>query len=363
MPADLVEAYRWAVLAADIGAPGARPALAQLEAKLSPAQRAAKIDPVAWQAKLGPCLSGDPRIKQPDGSSGYKVELVINHVLKAPSATGPEAPRLKWLIGNLESVRLGSPRYLIYLKALYGIGFVGGTRPFVVIDSQDTLPILRINETYATTVTVERLRELVTAAVTAVHNTLVPAVVATATETYKGRSIRATATDDGKRFLVAIKQAIDMAEQLPPELANLARALTDLRYEPRQAYDKRGGAVALGSYRNDPATGRGYMSYSEMFETFGALRMVINLVDGGVYLRRDAALGEAKRQLADARKRGAAADIAKSEQQLSELEKSHGGQKGDCEIEDHEIKTMEALKLDQRQITAAYRARDRRGCS
>ena len=358
-PADPIEAYRWLVLAADVGAPGAKPALTAHEAKLTADQRAAKIDPVTWQAKLGPCLSSYPR------GTPYKFELVVNRVVKAPSASGPDERRLKWLIGNLESVRLGSPRYLIYMKALYGIGFVGGTAPFVTIDTRDNLPLLVVNETYADGVTQDRLLQLVTAAVSAVHKALAPApAVAGTTETYKGRTIRITADDEGKRFLAMLKQAIDMADQLPPDLAKLARALTDLRYEPRQAFDKRGGAVALGIYRHDPATGRGYESYSEMFETAGgATRLVMNLVGTGLYLQRDLQAAEAQRQLADARKRNAAADIAKAEQRVADLEKTHGGQTGDCELEDYEIKTMEALKFDQNQIAQAYKRRARRGCS
>jgi hypothetical protein len=361
-PADPVEAYRWLALAAAVNAPGAKEALAGL--KVTPEQRAqAKVDPAKWQpAKLGPCLDGDPRIKRPDGATGYNFERVINHVLKAPSATGSEKRRLDWLMGNLEKVRLASPRHLIYFKALHGIAFAGNG-PFVVIESRDNLPMLVVNETYTDTVSDSQLKDLTSAALVAVHRALVPVTVASATETYKGRTIRYTPTDQGRKFLATMKQAIDMADQLPPDLAKLAHALTDLRFEPREAYDKRGGAVSLGSYSHDAATGRGYMSYSEMFETMGPSRLAINLVDSGIYVRRDAERAETQRQLDDAKKRNNAGDVAKAEARVAEVKKKHDGVKGDCELEDVEIKTMEALKFDQNTITKAYRQRERRGCS
>jgi hypothetical protein len=361
-PADPVEAYRWLVLANDVKAPGAKEALAAL--KVTPEQRAqAKVDPATWQpAKLGPCLDGDPRIKRPNGSTGYNFERVINHVLKAPSASGPEKQRLDWLMRNLESIRQASPRYLIYYKALYGIAFTGNG-PFVVIQSRDNLPMLVVNETYTDTVTEARLKDLTSAAFAAVHGALVPATVAGASESYKGRTIRYAATDDGRKFLAMIKQAIDMAEQLPPDLARLARVSTDLRYEPRGAYDSRGGAMSVGETRPDPATGHGYISYSQMFANSSPAGLVINMVGGGVLVRRVNERAEAQHQLDEARKRNTAGDIAKAEQKVAEVQKKHDGLKGDCELEDVEIKTMEALKFDQNQITAAYRRRDRRGCS
>src|SRR5262249_32867934 len=162
--------------------------------------------------------------------------------------------QLDWLMRNLESVRLGSPRYLIYLKALWGIGFVGGPGSYVVVDQRDNLPMLLVNESYTDAVTQQRLYDLVNAAFVAVARA--PAPSAPPAEGYRARPSRVPAPEEGRGALAMIKQAIDMPSQLPPELAKLASALADLRYEPRTQYDKRSGAVALGSMAHDAATGR-----------------------------------------------------------------------------------------------------------
>jgi hypothetical protein len=334
---DLVEAYRWTALAADVGAPGAQVALDKLTPHLSPQQiAAANIAPATWQpARLSACLAVDPRIKQPDGSMGYALDRLVNRVISAPSASGPAARRLDWLARNLEAIRTNSPRYLIYFKALYGIAFVGGAGSFVVTSQRDNLPMLTINESYADAISAERLGELVSAAVYAVHAGLIPPVVAAGIETYKGFTIRTTATDGGRRFLEFVKYAIDMTDQLPPELGQLARAMTDLRYEPQTPFDKRSGAISLGVYTHDAKTRQSYMVFTENFAMLGPAHIVISLVDGGIYLRRERTGTVVKPDPAH----------------------------GDCEIEDYEIKTMEALRLDAVEINLQYKARSSRGCS
>ena len=333
---DPVEAYRWIALAADAGATGAKEALDALKPHLSAQQIAqAKIDPATWQpAQPWPCLAVDPRVKRPDGSIAYDLDRVVNHVFTGKTATGAPARREQWLARTLESVRRGSPRYLIYFKALNGIAFVGGPGPFVVVEHRDNLPVLVINESYADAVSVEHLQELVSAAIYAVGAELAPQVIPADVVAYKGFTIRSTTTEGGQRFVVFMKAAIDMVAQLPPELAALARTTTDLRYEPNKPYDKRGGAIALGMFARDPKTGAGYMSYQENFSMRGPGQIVMSLVDGGVFQRR----------AAGARKPG-------------------NDQRGDCEIEDYEIKTMEALKYDPVEINRAYNARITRGCS
>jgi hypothetical protein len=334
---DLVEAYRWIALAANVGAPGAQAALDRLTPRLTAQQIAqANIAPQSWQpAQLGPCLSVDPRLKGPNGTTGYALERLVNRVMTAKSATGPAAQRLDWLAHALESVRTGSPRYLIYFKALYGVAFVGGAGSFVVAEQRDNLPMIVINESYTGTLTVERLAELVKAAIYAVDANLMPPDIATATETYKGYTIRTTATDGGRRFVEFVKFAIDMTEQLPPDLLKLARAVTDLRYEPQLPFDDRNGAVSLANYRHDGKTGQGYMSYRENFSMRGPSHIVITLVDAGIHQRRDRAGGK-----------------------LVVSSPTHG----DCELEDVDIKTMEALKLDSIEINRAYKSRLARGC-
>lgn len=335
---DPVEAYRWIALAANVGAAGAQAALDKLTPRLTAQQIAqANIAPQSWQpAQLGPCLSIDPRVKGANGTTGYALDRLVNRVMTAKSATGPAAQRLDWLAHALESVRTGSPRYLIYFKALYGVAFVGGAGSFVVAEQRDNQPMIVINESYTGTLTVERLTELVKAVIYAVDTNLVPPDIATATETYKGYTIRTTATDGGRRFVEFVKFAIDMTEQLPPDLLKLARAVTDLRYEPQLPFDDRNGAIALGTYRHDGKTGQGYMGYAENFAMRGPSRIVISLVDGGIFQRRDRAGGK----------------LVVS-----------GPTHGDCEIEDIDIKTLEALKVDSVDINRAYKSRFARGCS
>ena len=367
---DLIEAHLWTALAADIGTPGTDDTLSLIEARLTgPQLEQSKSTHRGWQPKLGPCLSVDPRLPRADGLFGYNLDLLIGRVLVPRSMSDAKVKHAKWwLASNLELVRVKNPRFLIYFKALYGVAFVGDG-PFVVIDSREDLPLLMINEGFTDGVTEERLRDMVTAAVTAVTTSLMPPIKAAAPETYKGRIIRSISTPDGRRFVDAMKQAIDLAERLPHELSELARSLSDLRYEPRRAFDRRGTAMGLGEYSHDAASGQGYMSYGENFEYRGPSSLTISLVHGGIFVRRDNALANAKRSLADARKRNVTADITKAQLQVGDIEKlvTPGLDptvylRGECELEDYEIKTMEALKLDTITINRKYKARSSRGC-
>ena len=153
------------------------------------------------------------------------------------------------------------------------------------------------------------------------------------TVTYKGYTIQTTSGPEGERFVAFIKSVIDMSEQLPPDLLKLARGLTDLRYEPRTPNDNGAGVILRGPFRRDPKTGKGYIGYAENYATRGQAQIVISLVFGGIYQRRDAAKIHVSRDT-----------------------------KGDCEIDDYEIKTMEALKLDAAEINRAYKHRTADGC-
>jgi hypothetical protein len=324
------EAYRWVALAADVGTPGAKDALATLEPRVDAAARA-QAKPAGWQPKLGPCLSVDPH-----GAGGYAPKVLVNGVFTRAEAK-PSSPEIvKWLTDSLEYVRTKSPRHLVYLKSLAGIAFID-RGPFIMVDTREGLPLVVINRELATTAGTNGGKELIGAAVYAVHKQLLPPTVPVETVTYKGRTLRAPATEDGKLFFTTMKQAIDMAETLPPDLATLARAQTDLRYEPHEPYDKRGSSTNLGSSTQDPS-GKRYESYSDMFKTLGPSRLVINLVDSGVLLRRSdpAAKGRSKQ--------------------------FNVHERGDCELEDYEIKTMQALKLEDAEINRKVKMRTRRNC-
>src|SRR5258706_1236774 len=110
------EAYAWMALAADVGRPGAKEALAKLEPKVDAAARA-QAKPVGWQPKLGPCLSVDPRQKGAGGAASYAPKLLINNVFTKAGAGEPSPQLGKWLTESLEYVRTQSPRHLVYLKA------------------------------------------------------------------------------------------------------------------------------------------------------------------------------------------------------------------------------------------------------
>jgi hypothetical protein len=342
---DLLEAYRWIALAADIGVPGAKPELAKLTAQIGPVQIAqAGFVPAGWQPtakQRGPCLTVDPHMTQPDGSPGYDFDRLINHLVTTPSATGPAARRRDWLMRTLESVRTKSPRDLIYFKALYGVAFVGGPGLFATNGQQDDLPTVMINESYLDKLAPELQSQLVSAAIHGVHALLMPSAetpptAASDSVTYKGYTIHTTSGEDGRRFVEFVKAAIDMTEQLPPDLLKLARAVTDLRYEPHPSNDKDGGAILLGIYEHDAKTGKGYMGYAENYATRGQVNFVITMVYAAIYQRRDQAVGKTSVSTED---------------------------KGDCELEDYEIKTMEALKFDAIEINRRYKRRTYHRCS
>ncbi len=280
---DLAEAYRWTELAALVGAPGATEQRAALDAKLAADQRerpraAAK----AWQPTLGPCLSVNP--KRP---GTYNFEAVINHVLPDPTGIVPPARRLEWLARNLDQVRSTNPRFLIYLKSLYGISFSSrGTS--VAIEARNGQPALVVSELITDAFNPGTATELTRVAVVAIHNVLVPPTRLAQTESYRGRTIRFLRTDDGRRALDVIKAAIDLAETLPPDLQALGRGMTDLRYQPaQQDYDPRGGGgIFTGKLGRDSATGALYMAYSRGIDQRKPRDLVLNLVAGGFQARQ-----------------------------------------------------------------------------
>jgi len=364
VPADPVAGYRWTALAADVDTPGAKAALAALEPRLSAPQRA-QVKPRGWKPTLGPCLAVDPRIKRSDGTPGYDAQRLVNRVLRPRLASVAQPARRDWLVHALEGVRTKSPRYLIYLKSLYGVRFVDGTAPLIVVDVRENLPLLVINEEIATTSMEDGGNVLIGAAVYAVHKLLMPPVIAFETQSYKGRTIRFPATDDGRRFLAVMKQAIDMAENLPPALAKEARAVLDIRYEPREPYDKRGGAMAPGDIFRDPATKEIYLGYAENFDQRGPAHIVLNLTSADIRRRRRIEYEEAEQQLEAARERNATAEAAKAEQRMTEIKNLNTGvdKRGFCEFLNNGIQVMEALKFDPIEINAAYKVRFDRGCS
>lgn len=359
---DVAEAHRWIALAADVGTPGAKDALAKLEPRVGAAQRE-QAKPAGWKPTLGACLSADPRTKLPDGRAGYDVKVLVNQVFAVGQAAQPDPARAEWFRRSLESVRTASPRHLIYLKMLAGVGFAK-TGPLVVVDTRDNLPVVVVNDALATTSPIDG-KTLTGAATYAVHKLLVPVTVAAETQSHRGRTIRFPASEEGRKFLAVMKQAIDMAETLPPDLAKQARAVLDIRYEPREPYDKRGGAIAPGDIARDPATKQVYLAYAENFDLRGASRIVINLTSAGIRSRRALEYQEAARQLEEARKRNATAEAAKAEQRMTEIKNMETGadKRGFCELLDVAIKTMEALKLDAAEINREYKVRFSRGCA
>jgi hypothetical protein len=241
------------------------------------------------------------------------------------------AQREQWLARALGPVRTTSPRHLIYLKALYGVGFVGGDAPFMVVDQRESLPFVVVNEGDLDTMGPDGPKRLLAAAVYGVNVALVPPTIVPDLQTYKGFTIHTSTTEDGKRFFVEMKSAIDMIGQLPPDLAALARAVTDLRYEPRQPFDPRGGAVTLMLFTRDAKTGKGYLSFAENYDARGPGRMVDALVGGGVLARRPASY-------------------------------KPDPVRGDCEVDRYELKTQEALGVSVREKDRAYKRLAQRGC-
>jgi hypothetical protein len=92
----------------------------------------------------------------------------------------------------------------------------------------------------------------------------------------------------------------------------------------------------LGTYGHDAKTGRGYMGYAENYAVRGQVHFVITMVYAAIYQRRDQATGKTSVSTED---------------------------KGDCELEEYEIKTMEALKFDAIEINRRYKRRTYHRCS
>jgi hypothetical protein len=314
---DLTQAYHWIALAADAHAPGAAAALANVRQRIGPAQIATDgFTATLWRPNpIWACLAADPHVTRPDGTQDYDFDRVINH---GPTATPTTAPAHRdWLAASLETIRTKSPRYRIYLKALNGMGFTNGAGPFAMPTERDKLPFVTVNESAMGKISAKDPAQLLTAVITAVHTALVPeaSVEATTrtsiTETYKGYTIRTADGAIGQDFLRFAKFAVDMTDQLPPDLLKLARAVTEMRYEPQLA----GGPETFGIFMRDPKTRQAYLSFVDRGRR-GAANMVVSLVVGGVYLRR----GGTGPGTADA-------------------------QRGDCEMEAIKIKTVQALGL------------------
>jgi hypothetical protein len=317
---DLMQAYRWIALAADVHAPGAAATLTKLTEKIGPGQVALEhFTPSTWRpAQVWSCLAGNPGLAPPP----------------------PAKASLDWLGTALETIRTKNSRYLIYLKAL-NVGFTNGAGPFVIPSERDKLPFILLNESYLGKVSAKEPGALQNAVITAVHAVLVPQAFVDAnvavTETYKGYTIRTINGHNGEAFLHFAKAAIDMSDQLPPDLLKLARAMTDIRYEPPMAgggSSSGAGALAFGTFKRDAKSGQGYMSFVSNTRGRGPAWMVVALVDGGVFLRRG---GTGHAGGADA---------------------AHG----DCEMDAIEIRTMEALKISPFDVGHAKEGSARRGC-
>lgn len=337
--ADPVDAVRWTARAAAIDAPGAKEQLEALERRLSPDQRAQATAPSTWRPELGPCLAVDPTIKHGEAASHYDFPAIINHVLNGLGDTAPTRRQLEWLARTLEIIRAKEPRFLIYLKSLDGIGFASGGPLAVILRRAGYQPVIVINDQFIDTVSTDKANELARVAAEAIHDLLVPPSTAMAVETYRGRTIRTMKTDEGRRFLTLIRQAIDLAETLPPELAALARGTVELRYEPTEDYDKRGGAIFTGEWRHD-ASGKGYMAYPRGIELRKPREITLNLVAGGVYARRDAAHAHTNIR----------ADPA-------------GYRQDECERVRAIVHAMEALHFPYDEITRGYTGMSRQGCA
>jgi len=335
--ANPVEAVRWTQRAAEIDVPGAQDQLQALEQRLPPNERAAVQG--TWQPQLGPCLSVDPTVKRGEGVPRYNFAAIVNRLLVVPGTGGPTPRQLEWLARTLEIIRTKEPRFLIYLKSLDGVGFATGGPLAVIQRRADGGPVLLINDMFIDTVSPDKANELARVATVAIHNLLVPPSTTMEEVAYRGRTIRTLKTEEGRRFLELIKRAIDLAETLPPDLAALARGTTDLRYEPTEDYDRRGGAIFTGEWRHD-ASGKGYMAYPRGIELRQPRELTLNLVAGGVYARRDAAHVHTTIR----------ADPA-------------GYRQDECERVRAVVHTMEALRFPYDRVTGAYTGMSQNGCA
>jgi len=331
---DPVEAFRWIALAVDIDTPGAKDQLDRLAPRLAPAQREQAVAAQrAWQPTLGPCLSTDPR-KRPDGAPGYNFEAVINRVLP-PASPGATLDRRKldWLAHTLEIVRTRHPRALIYFKALGGIGFFSGNANVTIRGSGDQR-VLLVDQVLTDVVAEDNANELIKAAMTAIHDLLVPRASLAESSSYKNRVIHTLGTDEGRRFAAQARQAIDLVDTLPADLAALGHAVTDLRYVPLQYYSGGGAPSAfIGEFRRDPSTGKRFMAYPQGIETRGPQRMALNLVAGGVLMRRAEQTGGVPQN----------------------------DRRAQCELSDYVVRTMFALNFTV-DLPGEQRVRMRQGC-
>lgn len=334
---DLIEAYKWVALAADAHTPGAAAALAKLSERIGPSQLALnRFTPATWRPTAPwACLAGDPHVKKPDGTPDYDFERVIN---RRPSATPTtQQAHRDWLAISLDAIR-SKPRYLVYLKALDGIGFVDGAGPIAVPSERGKLPFVLLNQGQMEKVSAKDPAPVLTAVTTAVHAALMPGAftdarsIATVSETYKGVTIRSVGTDAGSGFIRFARSAIDLTDQLPPDLQKLARSVAEIRYEPSLG-EARARTVTFGTFKRDPKTGQGYMSFAENVGGRAPAWMVVALAGGGIYQRR-----------------GGAPKPADPSQ-------------GDCEIDMVEIRVREALQLSPSETERAKTASSRRGCA
>jgi hypothetical protein len=189
---DLTQAYHWIALAADAHAPGASAALTKVTQQIGPTQLALnRFTPSMWRPEQPwSCLAADPRVTRPDGKRDYDFARVINHPPISSPTTAPA--HREWLAMSLETTRTQMPRYLIYLKALGGMGFISGPGPFVTSKTIGDLPFVQVNESFMGKFSAKEPGPLLNAVLLAVHATLMPGTfvnvnaLAHLTETYKG---------------------------------------------------------------------------------------------------------------------------------------------------------------------------------
>lgn len=180
---------------------------------------------------------------------------------------------------------------------------------------------------------------------------------------YRGRSLRSDGSPGGRAFLDTMRRTIDLAETLPPDLARLARLVTDLRFDP-------GLRVAgTGELTGDLASGTVSIAYPDMFRAMAPAGLALGLVSAGYYVDGMRAVAEADRALAEARWRGDAAAAARAEVLLRERRRLIDPQ-GDpaslkrsrCDLLDRELRAMTALAMDAAEINRRTRSRSDLGC-
>jgi hypothetical protein len=218
------------------------------------------------------------------------------------------------------------------------MGFISGPGPFVTSKTIGDLPFVQVNESFMGKFSAKEPGPLLNAVLLAVHATLMPGTfvnvnaLAHLTETYKGYTIQTFDNPEGRGFLQFAKAAIDVSDRLPPDLLKLARTMTEIRLEPHLSGDTSPGAAAFGTFKRDPKTGQAYESFSDNLRGRSPAWMVVTLVGGGVYLRR----GDHPRPIDASR--------------------------GDCEMDDIEMRTMTALRIGADDIRRLQTSHARRGC-